>query len=130
MPTKNTHHLHAWKLFAGGLAVVLALLIGPLWLQSVTLAAPQAQGTLPPRYTPTPEATAVTPTTPPPTTPPTTPQATEAPGPQTPATILLPDTGSALTAPGFVIAGLSLTILGVTRLASHKNRREQRKETQ
>lgn len=110
MMSSNARNLHAWKFFVGAFAVLLSLLVVPLWIQSTTLAAPQAQGTLPPRYTPTPESPTVTPTTPAPTT--VTPVTTPSPSSQeavvtpTSLVILLPNTGADLLSPALFLFGM------------------------
>ncbi|MBN2001850.1 MAG: hypothetical protein JXA21_00730 [Anaerolineae bacterium] len=98
---------------AGSMLLLLVLL--PAWMWSTALAAPPEQGTLPPRYSPTPEPTTVVPTTVVPTTEvptsePATPTGGETPAPALTATplILLPDSGSSLDGGFFVLLGAML----------------------
>ncbi len=119
MPTASRKKTALVKLVVCVSSMALLLVILPAWMWSTALAAPLAQGTLPPRHSPTPELTTVVPTTVVPTTvvpttvaPTTEPNPTDGnatPAPTAAPTILLPDSGGALDGGFFALLGAMLT---------------------
>lgn len=68
MPSVSREKTALLKLVVCTSCALLLFVLLPAWMWSTVLAAPLAQGTLPPRYSPTPEPTTVEPTTVVPTT--------------------------------------------------------------